>query len=996
MPWLELMDTKKWPHEAYKRLREEKAMPAQQDFVAPHALAAHASVVSGGGLPIFNVAVNSDGDSLAVMAADLHNLNRLLKHTTLVQHSRDALAKLVMDYGTGGAVEPSDYQHVVTRIMKGDSITDVRDLEFVEQFLLMLYNNFDREGFRVVDASELIAALCILSPGSKSDKLAFIFGLYDERGHSALESYQMHCFLRALLVTLATIATIVPSGNGLDGNNRDEQMSVDVAALEMTDIVFDEASAEDTSAASGRSVTFDAFADWYTYGGHATMPWLELLDLSKWTSGAMTSGASLAEEAGDVADAVGDKDEGEGGYGKRVDGGDMPVGMSGRSRKQSFLEDDEEFAAANAVHPAAIPAVFEFIISSTGSKLRVFAKDIEIVVDTVSLAGFQARSVDGMRGIFSKAGARDQHGQSLQRLSLGQFEACVMEILTSGNEVDRLESDEFEFVSAVLAGVFHSLDTCEDHENVGTVSVDELVAGFSVFVGQGTKSEKLASIFDAFDSDKAGLVSKHTLWRYLRSILAALSHLTEIMPGDGMSFSAVTAGDSTFNRVVEEAIDELVDAIFDFRNGQQGEDADGAFGDDLISFDTFAQWYTNGGFELCAWLELLDHRKWLPLSKPGSAAPVVAASPNDLMAASIAQAANPPPSAEYGALSDPGYEYDSLFEFQIDAAGRKMIICSHDCQILRYLLFISKFDSVAPIAIPHAMALVLGRNADWSATNEDDDFAGADVGINGGAPLDCDTFLKAVEILLDQSFLSCKQTEQDFFLLNMRNVHRAFTQAESDARVLQNGNGARAGKVSAAMLTSGMLLFAEGSKSEKLSIAFDLFGSESANEAARVDADMFSLFLLSFMVIISMQTRHGRSKDMGVLHLAARGLARQVFNAVGKLKTGHELVPDSITFQDFADWYTAEGHELVPWLELLDLRKWPSLMDGRDGGAGNMGDSASEESASEEEEEEEEEEGIYEQEYKREYKEHLDAWEMSSESGDDTFADFEEFERQLA
>ena len=105
------------------------------------------------------------------------------------------------------------------------------------------------------------------------------------------------------------------------------------------------------------------------------MPWLELLDLSKWTSGAMTSGASLAEEAGDVADAVGDKDEGEGGYGKRVDGGDMPVGMSGRSRKQSFLEDDEEFAAANAVHPAAIPAVFEFIISSTGSKLRVLARN---------------------------------------------------------------------------------------------------------------------------------------------------------------------------------------------------------------------------------------------------------------------------------------------------------------------------------------------------------------------------------------------------------------------------------------------------------------------------------------------------------------------------------------------------------------------------------------------------------------------------------------------
>ena len=34
-----------------------------------------------------------------------------------------------------------------------------------------------------------------------------------------------------------------------------------------------------------------------------------------------------------------------------------------------------------------------------------------------------------------------------------------------------------------------------------------------------------------------------------------------------------------------------------------------------------------------------------------------------------------------------------------------------------------------------------------------------------------------------------------------------------------------------------------------------------------------------------------------------------------------------ITFQDFADWYTTVGHEMVPWLELLDIKKWPKEED---------------------------------------------------------------------
>ena len=388
-------------------------------------------------------------------------------------------------------------------------------------------------------------------------------------------------------------------------------MSVDVEALELTDIIFDQTSEPNEPVAGDFSVSFDAFADWYTYGGHATMPWLELLDLSKWKPSAPSLGVNNYSSN---------------------ELGAMPSGVSGRSRKQSFLGGDEnvQFTASHPVNPA----VFEFVISSSGSKLHVFAKDIEIVADTVTLSGFRERSVDEIHGIFSSM-------QPVQRLSLQQFEACVLEILTLSN-AKRMESDEFEFVSAVLAGVFHSLELREAGENEGTVAVDELVAGTSIFVGQGTKSEKLASIFDVFDSNEAGLVSKRTLWRYLYAILASLSQMTEIIPGTDVPSSSMATDDLKFNHVVEEAIDELIEYIFEFRNGQEGEDADGAFGDSLISFDTFAQWYTNGGYEVCAWLELLDHSKWIPMPKVDTTTGTKESYTKGLQAASIAQAANQP------------------------------------------------------------------------------------------------------------------------------------------------------------------------------------------------------------------------------------------------------------------------------------------------------------------------------------------------------------------
>ena len=33
-----------------------------------------------------------------------------------------------------------------------------------------------------------------------------------------------------------------------------------------------------------------------------------------------------------------------------------------------------------------------------------------------------------------------------------------------------------------------------------------------------------------------------------------------------------------------------------------------------------------------------------------------------------------------------------------------------------------------------------------------------------------------------------------------------------------------------------------------------------------------------------------------------------------------------LSFEEFAAWYTNGGHQLLPWLELLDLRKWDNAV----------------------------------------------------------------------
>ncbi len=41
---------------------------------------------------------------------------------------------------------------------------------------------------------------------------------------------------------------------------------------------------------------------------------------------------------------------------------------------------------------------------------------------------------------------------------------------------------------------------------------------------------------------------------------------------------------------------------------------------------------------------------------------------------------------------------------------------------------------------------------------------------------------------------------------------------------------------------------------------------------------------------------------------------------------------DTASFSNLSNWYTNGGYNVIPWLELLDLGKWPLLEDDDDHG----------------------------------------------------------------
>ena len=132
-------------------------------------------------------------------------------------------------------------------------------------------------------------------------------------------------------------------------------------------------------------------------------------------------------------------------------------------------------------------------------------------------------------------------------------------------------------------------------------------------------------------------------------------------------------------------------------------------------------------------------------------------------------------------------------------------------------------------------------------------------------------------------------------------------------------------KVNAIELACGFTVLCSGRKSDKLEHLFEMLDQDNDSLVSREDITKFLQSFLTVLTCVSSSLSYLDGTPCGTDSKAAskaamagaEWAASQVF---------HTLKPrrDKICFDDFADWYTRGGYQNIPWLELLDLKKWCS------------------------------------------------------------------------
>lgn len=168
-----------------------------------------------------------------------------------------------------------------------------------------------------------------------------------------------------------------------------------------------------------------------------------------------------------------------------------------------------------------------------------------------------------------------------------------------------------------------------------------------------------------------------------------------------------------------------------------------------------------------------------------------------------------------------------------------------------------------------------------------------------------------------------------------RNTERTISDVFSGIFAAFDQDGA--GKANALEIACGFTVLCRGKKSDKLEFAFEVLDK---NKRGRLSKKDMASYLKSFLTVLlsvafapslnddpaddSLATMDGVRCDRATATLvqAAKSGADWAASLAFRDFDRNKKKAPTMSFDDFADWYTAVGYSSIPWLELLDLQKW--------------------------------------------------------------------------
>ncbi len=212
------------------------------------------------------------------------------------------------------AIQRSEFDLAIRALVPRDTL-DRSDRLKLSGTLHDIFAMFDRSSTLTANLAELLTGFAILCHGSKSAKLSDAFQrVFNTDGDGFLSRRELWRYLRSFLTMLfalsrcawlcgARVCGVLPSplracvrvfvrtlllwcssvawplSESLRTSIHD---LIDDTAVEATHLVFLSASLTAPGSKADK-VSFDQFGAWYNNGGYVVLPWLELLDLKKWS-----------------------------------------------------------------------------------------------------------------------------------------------------------------------------------------------------------------------------------------------------------------------------------------------------------------------------------------------------------------------------------------------------------------------------------------------------------------------------------------------------------------------------------------------------------------------------------------------------------------------------------------------------------------------------------------------------------------------------------------